>query len=487
MGLYQRRRPSPIHTLPTRVRRQEPESSSDVASSPDSPDTPGPDSPDSPEIPGAPESPASPTSTGLPAPTQLEASSSLPPPPPPTETPAPSQISSAASSTATAQASASSSELPPPPPPPPPPSSTAQEESSSSSSSEATSLVPSALPVLSTPAQNISSEPTRTPQTTIQGTAIIVTSTPESSSPASTSTLTFSTPRRPVSEPKETTTPSPSSETQISTTGTAFVPAQSELDGERSGIGREPHRKGEQEKPIISKGAEAAAITLSVMGFIALLVGAFVFFKRRRRRVNESSLRHAEDAFSPNNNGSLHAPETAHIYDSFGSQPGLAHITKSSTNSTSLFGGSHYQRPETVSTNSNPSRLAPPAIAPPQPTPNPFADPPRNKAYDQLRGRPRSTTLTDRGSWLGNPFKDPASERFDPFGELHEKAREERRKYMAEARREAEDMRQREAEQEYLEKERMGLGVPGRDDRKGSNATVSGLGVLDRSGDGRFR
>lgn len=201
-------------------------------------------------------------------------------------------------------------------------------------------------------------------------------------------------------------------------------------------------------------------------------------------------MRHAEDAFNPGNSGSLHAPETAHVDDSYGyrgPKASLAHTTKSSTRSNSLFGSSHYQRPETVSTNSNPSRMrAAPSIVPPQPTPNPFADPPRNKAYDQLRGRPRSTTLTDRGSWIKNPFKDPASERFDPFGELQEKARAERRKYVEEARREAEEMRRREDEQEYLEKERMGLSVPARDVRKGSDVTVGGMGVLDRSGDGRY-
>lgn len=72
------------------------------------------------------------------------------------------------------------------------------------------------------------------------------------------------------------------------------------------------------------------------------------------------------------------------------------------------------------------------------PTPNPFADPPLNKAYDVLAGRPRSTTLTDCGSWVGNPFRNPESERFDPFGELKEKARQERIKFLEEARREAE-------------------------------------------------
>jgi hypothetical protein len=72
-----------------------------------------------------------------------------------------------------------------------------------------------------------------------------------------------------------------------------------------------------------------------------------------------------------------------------------------------------------------------------------------------------------------NPFKDPVSERFDPFGELQNKARIERERYIEELRR----------EQELLEKERMGLGLA--DARKGSGVTVEGLGVLDRSGDNR--
>jgi hypothetical protein len=36
-------------------------------------------------------------------------------------------------------------------------------------------------------------------------------------------------------------------------------------------------------------------------------------------------------------------------------------------------------------------------------------------------------------------------------------------------------------EQEYLEKEKMGLGVPRQDLRKGSGVTVEGVGILDRS------
>jgi hypothetical protein len=117
--------------------------------------------------------------------------------------------------------------------------------------------------------------------------------------------------------------------------------------------------------------------------------------------------------------------------------PGNAHVTRSTDRSDTLFGGgSRYQRPETVSSDTS-SRA-------PLPTPNPFVDPPRNKAFDQLRGRPRSTTLTDRGSWDQNPFKNPGSDRFDPFGELQEKARLERIRYMQEVRQEDMDRKERE-------------------------------------------
>lgn len=192
-----------------------------------------------------------------------------------------------------------------------------------------------------------------------------------------------------------------------------------------------------------------------------------MFLRRRRRLRQESQLRHADDAFNPSNTGSLHNPETVHIGG------GGLHDSRSTTTS-GLFAAGEYERPETVSTDRNNSR-----IPKPQPTPNPFADPPLNKAYDVLRGRPRSTTLTDGGreDWSSNPFRDPASERFDPFGELQQKARDERVRYMEELR----------LEQEMLEKERMALGAPGAAAaRKGSGVTVEGFGVLDRSGDERY-
>lgn len=172
----------------------------------------------------------------------------------------------------------------------------------------------------------------------------------------------------------------------------------------------------------------------------------------------------------------MRAPEAAHfnsIAPFAGSGP---HMTQSSDRSNTLFGPGSYSRPETVSTR-NGSHISKGA-----PTPNPFADPPLNKAYDVLAGRPRSTTLTDRGSWIKNPFKDPESERFDPFGELQAKARRERVKQVEIARREAELERQFEA------KEKMGLMPPQKvAERKGSGVTLEGIGVLDRSNGGAYR
>jgi hypothetical protein len=174
-------------------------------------------------------------------------------------------------------------------------------------------------------------------------------------------------------------------------------------------------------------------------------------------------------------------PETAHVPSASPAFAGLggvggSHMTRSTERSESLFGAGPYVRPETVSTDRNKSRFP---IAAPQPTPNPFADPPLNKAYDVLAGRPRSTTLTDRGSWVKNPFRNPDSERFDPFGELQEKARDERRRYLENSRKAAEDAREREVQRQFGEKEMMGLGVP---ERKSSGVTIEGVGILDRSG-----
>lgn len=472
MGLYQRRRPSPIQILPARVRRQDAPSGTKSPKSPDSPKSSNsPDSPDSPD---------SPKSSKLPSATGSSQSSNLPPPP--TQTAVPSGAGPQVSNTVNSSS---------PPPPPASSSETLSKNSSSAvplttaqeSNSSSRPAPTAAIPSSNASKTEQSSGTTVAPQSTAVGSPLSAASSTGDSSSVVKRPVSSPTPTSQSSSPSlpnSTKVPPPPSETRPSFTNSAFIPAQSELEGEKSGIGRTHH----EEKPIMSKGAEAAAITLSIMGFIALIVGIFIFIKRKKRQQNEKSMRHAEDAFNPGNSGSLHAPETAHI--DVGFTPSLAHMTKSSTTS-DLYGSSHYDRPETVSTNSNRSRIRAPSVAPPQPTPNPFADPPLHKAYDQLRGRPRSTTLTDRGSWIGNPFKDPASERFDPFGELQEKARAERRKYVEDARREAEERQRRELEQDYLEKERMGLSVPGRDERKGSDVTVGGMGVLDRSDSGRYR
>lgn len=94
--------------------------------------------------------------------------------------------------------------------------------------------------------------------------------------------------------------------------------------------------------------------------------------------------------------------------------------------------------------------------------------------------------MTDRGSWIKNPFRNPESERFDPFGELQAKA--ERARYLEEARREAELIREYEQrEKEFAAKERMGLAPDGLPRRKGSNVTIEGLGVLDRTSGSFYR
>lgn len=218
-----------------------------------------------------------------------------------------------------------------------------------------------------------------------------------------------------------------------------------------------------------------------------MIIAAIIFYKRRKRRQYQYRRRLADDAFDPSNTGSLRAPETAHVSSDLPMFGGGSHLTRSTDRSGSniLFAPAPYQRPETVSTNRNDSRFPTKKnVDPPLPTPNPFADPPLNKAYDVLAGRPRSTTLTDRGSWIKNPFKNPESERFDPFGELQEKARMERKRHLDEVRREAESNR----EKEFARKEEMGLAVPpGTQGRKGSGVTLEGIGVLDRSGDGAYR
>lgn len=205
---------------------------------------------------------------------------------------------------------------------------------------------------------------------------------------------------------------------------------------------------------------------------------------KRRRRGQRHHQPIVDDAFNPSITGSLHAPETAHVVTTsiFGGAGSGSHLTRSTERSNTLFGPGPYERPETVTTEGNKSRF-PIKIAPALPTPNPFADPPLNKAYDVLAGRPRSTTLTDRGSWVGNPFKNPESERFDPFGELQQKARDERKRYLETSCKEAEATREAEMRRQFAEKEKMGLSVPENVQRKGSDVTIEGLGILDRSGE----
>ncbi|RMZ70075.1 hypothetical protein GMOD_00000121 [Pyrenophora seminiperda CCB06] len=221
-----------------------------------------------------------------------------------------------------------------------------------------------------------------------------------------------------------------------------------------------PPEQEQETRPIMTPEARIAAIVLGVLGALALLVCILILMRRRKRKDRENHVARGPDAFNPSNtNCAIPPPEVINVPDTARtgaassvftrlnggiSGGGDGHVTRSTDRSNTLFGEGSYARPETVSTNRSMSRI------PPQ-TPNPFADPPLNKAYDVLNNRPRSTTLTDRGSWVNNPFKNPESERFDPFGELKDKARRERIKYLQEAKREAELQRQME------QKEAMGL------------------------------
>ncbi|KAF2472792.1 uncharacterized protein BDR25DRAFT_341627 [Lindgomyces ingoldianus] len=435
MPSYHRRRPVPIQIVPRQA-------TTTSIISPKSTDSPSPTSSGGPESPDSP----SPTASSFPP-------SNIVPPPATTEA---AQVGSSATP-------------PPPPPPPPPPSPTSTSQAPVSISSTEPGKVSSA-PTPSSPVQASSSAAQSLPEvSSASRVTVISTSSPAvttSAAPAITSTAAsdfdFSSQN---AEP-----------VHLSTTSTSASVANSALPDNDNAPGKEPAQRLKNAPSGMSKGAEAALITVSVLGAIALFIALIFFIKRRRRRAQETHMRHASDAFNPSNTGSLHTPETSYTDSS--------HLTRSTTTTSPLFAADPDHRPETVSTDPSYSRFqtfpatttgtTPGGIQPPMPSANPFADPPRNKAYDVLRGRPRSTTLTDRGSWVQNPFKDPVSDRFDPFGELQEKARRERLRYIEELRR----------EQELLEKERMGLGLGG-DARKGSGVTVEGLGVLDRSGDSR--
>lgn len=291
--------------------------------------------------------------------------------------------------------------------------------------------------------------------------------------------------------------PTPAAPAPVAPTSSQSPATTAQPDMEESETSLPLQSKPQDERTLITKGAAAAAITLSVLGnsitsypsktstdfstgALAVVIAAVLLIKRRKRRQRYNQPL-ADDAFNPGNTGSLHAPETAHVATNSVFGLGGQHLTRSTERSDTLFGPGPYVRPDTVTTDRNNSRF-PVKIPPPQPTPNPFVDPPLNKAYDVLAGRPRSTTLTDRGSWVKNPFRDPESERFDPFGELQQKARDERKRYLEASRKDAEAARQAEISRQFGQKEKMGLSVPDNVQRKGSDVTIAGLGVLDRSG-----
>ncbi|KAF2127625.1 hypothetical protein P153DRAFT_432723 [Dothidotthia symphoricarpi CBS 119687] len=215
------------------------------------------------------------------------------------------------------------------------------------------------------------------------------------------------------------------------------------------------------DKTLMGPGAEAAAITLSILGAVSLIILAFIYFRQRKRRQDDQN---PVRDFSKTNH--LRAPDSAYIKTNTISDRVDHYFSRSA-----LFDAASYSRPKTLSTIHGTSKTR---IPPHIPAPNPFVDPPRNKAFDVLAGRPRSTTLTDRESWIENPFKNPASDRFDPFGELQQKARKERVRYMEQIRMEAEAQKKKQME--------LGRG----NDRMGSEVTVEGIGILDRSGNGAY-
>ncbi|KAF9693320.1 hypothetical protein EKO04_008840 [Ascochyta lentis] len=456
MSRHQTRRPSPIQVLHTRTKRQE---AGLGAVGPGS-EAKGPQSPDSPK--------SSPSTVGAASPGDSSDSDDDDEPPSPRQS-STSAIKSQALSTSTTSSSPTSL--------------------ASTSSTRPTAAISSQQPVtsdLSSASTSRSLSPpsfTQTPSS--QGIDAIAPPRATATSASNFSSTSLSSTASPTSSAFPTFTSSGT--TQLFTSKIArptqpYTATTSLLPPPPPGFTRSPAEDNDApmrtrpEPTLMSKGAEAAAITLSIIGAIALVVGVLLYCRRRRRRRNEKL--EAELERDAANYAATRAPETAHINSDiapFGSS-GLR-LTQSTNRSNTLFGPGSYARPETVSTTRDQSR-----IPMPQPTPNPFADPPLNKAYDVLAGRPRSTTLTDRGSWVKNPFKDPESERFDPFGELQAKARRERVKQVEIARREAELERQFEA------KEKMGLVPPERAlDRKGSGVTLDGLGVLDRSGGGTYR
>ncbi|KAI4663004.1 uncharacterized protein J4E79_004316 [Alternaria viburni] len=408
MARYQLRRPSPVKIFPRRVRRNDPIASTMPVAAGEEEE--GPESPDSPF--------SSPSTVGGDI-SESEDSESE------DEEEPPSPVQSGATATSTGRPVQTLG---------PDPTAAPSMPTSSGESDAATTSVPS-FTFGGPSGGNNAAQPQITGETTLS-TAV---------RPTITSTI--------VKEVMPTGNPERSSMPPISLTSPPQNTAEPELDG-NAGPQRLPQR---EQEPIMTKEAMTAAIVLGVLGALALLVAGFVFIKRRKRRHSYIDKGPPFETFNPYANDHVPPPETAHVGDASsifarlnGGNAGgaTAHLTRSTDRSNTLFGPGPYSRPETVSTERS-TRVPP--------TPNPFADPPLNKAYDVLNNRPRSTTLTDRGSWQQNPFKNPESERFDPFGELKEKARRERLRYVEDARREAELRKQME------QKEAMGLrpdGIP---------------------------
>jgi len=422
MARYQLRRPSPVKVFPKRIRQVDPVASTMPAA--EAEEEEGPESPDSPF--------SSPSTVGDISESEDSESEDEAEPPSPVESGA------TAASTATLDATSTLSAT-----------STVGATSAAVATSTAAISMPTSLSENKSSATAVPSFTFGRPSSGKDAPQPQITGSTLSTAVRPTITSTIIKEVRPTDPPELS-----SAMASVSLAPPPVNTAEPELSGESSVPQRLPQR---EQEPIMTKDAMIAAIVLGVLGALALLVAAVVFIKRRKRKHSYIDADPSFESSNPYAPASIPPPETAHVgtassifarLNGGDGAGGNGHLTRSTDRSNTLFGPGPYSRPETVSTERS-TRVPP--------TPNPFADPPLNKAYDVLNNRPRSTTLTDRGSWQQNPFKNPESERFDPFGELKEKARRERIRYMEDARREAELRKQME------QKEAMGLrpdGIP---------------------------
>ncbi|KAF2996865.1 hypothetical protein E8E13_004534 [Curvularia kusanoi] len=378
MALFQRRRPTPIDVFVIRTKRQAAglgaagPGSSDAPKSPDSPassagaSSPSDSSDSEDDEPKSPKSPKSPKKSS-----QSSTTSQAPP-----TTTSTAAITSSSSKTKSPPSSPTKSSQP----------SSIATTTSSPSSSTAFTLVPTSQGIAAVaPPPPVVTDPSTSTFTSIP------TSKATSSRPSSTASP--FTPSPPTSRSSQVFSSKIARPTQSASNTASGV--SSRISGIPVAEDDPPHRTHPEPPTLMSKGAEAAAITLSIIGAIIIAVCIFLYCKRRRRqraaRLDAELERDAQNYVSslPSSTSTPPNPATG------------AHMTQISSRSNTLFGAGPYTRPETVTTNHDSAANSHPnhaSIPLPQPTPNPFADPPLNKAYDVLAGRPRSTTLTDRGS-----------------------------------------------------------------------------------------